>query len=260
MNKKELLTSLSEINYPALQFIDSYLQVMRCPKTFQNHKGQLVFNSDRNVLLSRKRALTKYLTNPNEETGKTIPWGQTILSEIITCSLIKTIYSQELNRSSYNSLLAPTSIDISYNNYQKGADIIISKILNHRPLIGIDVTLGEKRIIKDKRRRPGIQLLLAIPVIVLPLKDIIVPGYNLSFVHFLNDVVVPDINQGCFSLINITENQLHAWKNVLRPHFKEALEECNFSLKKCSNTKIAEYPFLRDIFQQIDAARQLFCP
>lgn len=252
----ETLTSVgSEAeSYLAARFITTYGAKIIRPLFPHNHAGYLEYRSRERIVNNRQQALRRYF-NSVPEAGEWC-WGRTILSEIVALLNLKDVLGGLLSRLRCKITLVPTTLDESkYHDatrYCKGMDLLI---MDERcyPQLGIDVTVGGGDFLKRKLARFGIQQELAIPVIVLPLRDLRIPDGSLAFREYLDGIARPMVwETGTYvSFTGLNRTEMLIWQIQLLSRIVSRLEQTSVDLQNALDPRITQYPHLNEILVKI---------
>ncbi len=180
------------------KYAQTYADLVSIPANFTSYNRihTKTFNSHPSIVKKRQRTLEFSLGRAQ---SKRYTWSDTLLSERVTGGLLYGVFNSHRVGSRLALRLAPTELDESNKNmqsmdYQKGMDLVILDRRNDEALLGIDVTIGNYKTVHEKRKRPGIQLATATPVIILPMEGLWYDedrGY--SFLDYLRSPVYESI-------------------------------------------------------------------
>lgn len=242
-------------------FVDNYLISIATPLTLLNHVGPITFRSRQIELDKRQEALSDYFSRFTSKDH--LFWGRSIFSEIVSTKILNSIYEEGLSKNKMQFNLVPTEFDRSShpfeNPYQKGADICLTKKVVHHnvsyllPICGIDVTIGGSDIIKKKRQKPGLQAKAAIPIIILPLKDLHYQGQKLSFNNYLDNKARESVSiSGEYqSLYGLTGQDRRSWKRRLSRSIIEASKICREKIS-LDDDRIKDFPYFPHVNRRLD--------
>lgn len=241
-------------------FIGSYIDEISTPLTLLNHVGPVTFESDILSLGKRQEALHDYFSRSASRDERV--WGRCILSEIVSTKILNTIYEENLDENDMQFDLVPTEFDKSSgpfdDYYQKGADICLSRRIIHNnkkyllPICGIDVTVGASDIVKKKRQKPGLQTKAAIPIIVLPLKNLFYQDRKLNFNNYLDNQAKESVKSfGEYQpLYGLMGKDIKYWTRCISKDIVNAACQCRKKISE-EDPRIKDFPYLSHIDYQL---------
>lgn len=242
------------------EFIQQYRETLAQPLNIRNHIESIAFPSEEEIIEERVEKLSAFILNPTDENNR---WGQTIFAEPVSKDIIQTAFRPVFANNKLSVQLTPTTMDPSIHEetmYQKGTDLCIVQEDKgvYIPICGIDVTLGDRGIVKAKRNKPGFQSFACMPVIVLPLNELTFDQGKKNFTHYLNTHALTAVRRGIKNnnFYGLTKDDVYEWKSQLGDSFKIALDHCRNSLNK-TNRYIQSYPYQSELFNLLDQMNQI---
>jgi len=217
-----------------------YAALIRQPLLmYGNGSGSHFFESDEDIIANRMEALAMYLKGKTSD-ERLFNWGRTIFSESWAAILLQTAYPQIGIR------LVPTDLDATCNyatteeaspeTHQKGADILFyQKKDNHTiPLLLIDVTLGSRSTVKNKRECLPLQAQSSTPVATIPLNQLAISHKWIdrvgTFGWFLDHYGRDTVYTGSSPQKTIHRHAAPAWMADLKSRMTNAMKECQVGL------------------------------
>lgn len=266
----EFVSRPTEILTPcAEEFIESYLELLNRPISLLNHVGTIDFISEKGDLDERRIDLTEYFSHKSQ-TGEDWIIGRAIFAEVVGAKILSAIFTEELNHTGMSIELVPTSLDKSHfkpgEPYQKGTDLLLVRNtgkaanITRLPECGFDITIGDNGWVKHKRRLPGLQTATAIPVTVLPLRDLTYDRRrNYRFHKYLDLVAKKEVleNGEYTPLNNLDEYDIALWKIVLKNKISDGIAICRNRLQSDDNKQITSFPYMEDVIRHLDKTKAI---
>lgn len=246
------------------RFAQWYAGRISRPHTFVTPQGVLSFDPDPDDAEVRSFLLSDYLKSPPPT--RSYSWGRTVFAEVRSWQMMKTILKPVLEAYGWFMEFGNDALDNSHygENYQKGADLYIAKFDKEtgaaEPIVGIDVTIGNNDIVKNKRRGPGFQSSAAMPVVVFPLTDFGINGYhNKRYWHLLDrqarDAVVQGVPSDAFW--GFSQKDIDKWRAYLGGCLQEGIEKCFESIDRDKNGKASNYPHLDTVLGKLNQVEDM---
>lgn len=158
---------------------------------------------------------------------------------------------------------APTSIDESRTEeeyYQKGADFYVARNrptpegMVHEPICGIDITVANGSVIRNKRRKVGLQFATAMPVIVMPLKDLCSgERQQYTFPYYLDRQVRDAVIHGNFdtAFYGLEEHEAITWQKALAEKLQNGLHQCQQRITDCADPRITSFSEMPTVMEKL---------
>jgi|GEM_PF-3533596 len=245
----------------AAAYIASYRKSLTRPLSLITRHGieqAFTFPSD---IDGREKVLEHYLS-----VRAGIPFdghGRAYVAEITAGEMIAA-YLEEAGFGHLRVIYAPAGMEGSVRNiceYHKGADLVIVNAANRNklePLMGVDVSLGNAAILKDKRRKPGIQTTSGIPVAVLGFTELEGPEVP-YFEGYFDASMRPAIQTGTNTrLVGLSAQATASVMQRMRACLGSGLVHCGEQLLEARDPFIAEHPARPLIERKIGEMQTVF--